>query len=134
MSMSPTPQPQQEEADRDDAAVSFRFCRECSNMLYPKEDREAFRLVYRCRTCPYVEHATTGCVYRNNLSSQAGETAGVTTEVGSDPTLPRAQKECPSCGHPEAVFFQSQQRREDTKMRLFYVCCGCGRIHNKEDY
>ena len=30
--------------------------------------------------------------------------------------LPRSNKTCPSCGHGEAVFFQSQQRTADTGM------------------
>lgn len=44
------------------------------------------------------------------------ETAGVTQDVGSDPTLPRSDKQCPQCGETKAVFFQSQQRKADTKM------------------
>lgn len=30
--------------------------------------------------------------------------------------LPRSNRTCPACGESEAVFFQSQQRKEDTKM------------------
>ena len=87
-----------------------------SNMLYPKEDRDAMALVYKCRTCNYSEPATSYCVYRNQLSSSAGETAGVTTDVGSDPTLPRSSRVCPNCSEMECVFFQSQLRKEETKM------------------
>jgi DNA-directed RNA polymerase II subunit RPB9 len=67
--------------------VTFRFCSECSNMLYPKEDEEARRLQYVCRTCQYTENATSTCVFRHTLHSQAGETAGVTQDVSSDPTV-----------------------------------------------
>ncbi|KAF3915439.1 hypothetical protein AA313_de0210210 [Arthrobotrys entomopaga] len=108
--------------------ITFRFCRECSNMLYPREDRARNRLLFGCRNCNFVEEATSQCVFRNVLSSAAEETAGVTTDVGSDPTLPRSNRTCPACNESEAVFFQSQQRKEDTKMRLFYVCCSCGKI------
>ncbi|KAF3913635.1 hypothetical protein ABW21_db0204028 [Orbilia brochopaga] len=96
--------------------ITFRFCRECSNMLYPREDRAQNRLLFACRNCNFVEEATSQCVFRNVLSSVAEETAGVTTDVGSDPTLPRSNRTCPVCGESEAVFFQSQQRKEDTKM------------------
>ncbi|KAJ6263184.1 DNA-directed RNA polymerase II subunit RPB9 [Drechslerella dactyloides] len=96
--------------------ITFRFCRECSNMLYPREDRENGRLLFACRNCNFIEEATSQCVFRNVLSSVAEETAGVTTDVGSDPTLPRSNRTCPVCGESEAVFFQSQQRKEDTKM------------------
>ncbi|KAG6065869.1 DNA-directed RNA polymerase II core subunit rpb9 [Claviceps sp. LM78 group G4] len=108
--------------------ITFRFCSECSNMLYPKEDEDAHALQFTCRTCQYTEEAQSTCVFRNVLNNSAGETAGVTQDVGSDPTLPRSNKTCPNCTHEEAVFFQSQQRSAETGMKLFYVCCECGHI------
>lgn len=95
-----------------------------SNMLYPRENRETSTLMYRCRTCNYEEVATSYCVFRNQLSTQIMETAGVTTEVGSDPTLPRAKKHCTRCDGDESVFFQSQQRTADTKMVRWVVSLG----------
>ncbi|KAL1961535.1 hypothetical protein VTN77DRAFT_1622 [Rasamsonia byssochlamydoides] len=108
--------------------IHFKFCRECSNLLYPKEDRVNNRLMFTCRTCHVSEPATSPCVYQNKLNLQVGDTAGVTQDVGSDPTLPRANKLCPSCGENEAVFFQSQQRSAETGMKLYYVCCTCGNV------
>ncbi|KAK1763440.1 hypothetical protein QBC33DRAFT_549683 [Phialemonium atrogriseum] len=108
--------------------ITFRFCSECSNMLYPKEDEDSHKLQFTCRTCQYTEEATSTCIYRNVLNNAVGETAGVTQDVSSDPTLPRSNKICPVCKHPEAVFFQSQQRSAETGMKLFYVCCDCGNI------
>lgn len=108
--------------------IKFKFCNECSNMLYPKEDRQTHQLMFACSTCQYSEKASSSCVYRNNLDTSIGETAGVTQDVGSDPTLPRSNKQCPHCKETEAVFFQSQQRSAETGMRLFYVCCSCGNI------
>ncbi|KAI0816741.1 hypothetical protein GGR55DRAFT_252039 [Xylaria sp. FL0064] len=67
--------------------ITFRFCSECSNMLYPKEDEDSHKLMYTCRTCQYTEEATSSCVFRHVLNSAAGETAGVTQDVGSDPTV-----------------------------------------------
>lgn len=58
-----------------------------SNLLYPKEDRVQNRLMFTCRTCHVSEPATSPCVYQNNLNTQVGETAGVTQDVGSDPTV-----------------------------------------------
>lgn len=101
----------------------------CSNnMLYPKEDRTNQRLLYSCRNCDYVEEAENAKTYRNELQSAIGETAGVVQDIGSDPTLPRSDRECPSCHDKECVFFQSQQRRSETTMVLFYVCLSCGHI------
>lgn len=51
--------------------------------------------MYRCRTCHNVEAAQNYCVFRNNLSSNSGETAGVTTDVGTDPTVSAASY-CPN--------------------------------------
>jgi DNA-directed RNA polymerase II subunit RPB9 len=84
--------------------ITFRFCSEwyarhslfsryfaltycSSNMLYPKEDPDTHRLQFACRTCQYSEEATSSCVFRNILNNAVGETAGVTQDVGSDPTV-----------------------------------------------
>lgn len=67
--------------------VDILFCPECSNMLYPKEDKSARKLMYQCRTCQHTQEATSNCVYRNILKSQAGDTAGVTQDVALDPTV-----------------------------------------------
>ncbi|KAI0528034.1 hypothetical protein F5B22DRAFT_16547 [Xylaria bambusicola] len=77
--------------------ITFRFCSECSNMLYPKEDEDSHKLMFTCRTCQYTEEATSSCVFRHVLNSAAGETAGVTQDVGSDPTVCR-----PVSSHPHA--------------------------------
>ncbi|KAJ4303926.1 DNA-directed RNA polymerase II core subunit rpb9 [Collariella sp. IMI 366227] len=67
--------------------ITFRFCSECSNMLYPKEDENGHKLMFTCRTCSFSEEATSTCIFRNVLNNAAGETAGVTQDVGSDPTV-----------------------------------------------
>jgi DNA-directed RNA polymerase II subunit RPB9 len=83
--------------------ITFRFCSEwyaflpisliypltptSSNMLYPKEDPDTHRLQFACRTCQYSEEAASSCVFRNVLNNAVGETAGVTQDVGSDPTV-----------------------------------------------
>lgn len=56
-------------------------------MLYPKEDRMSNTLMFACRTCQFSEPATSSCVFRNILHNSVGETAGVTQDVGSDPTV-----------------------------------------------
>ncbi|KAG8204041.1 RPB9, partial [Candida africana] len=108
--------------------ASFRFCAECNNMLYPKEDKEGQRLLYACRNCGYTELVENPKVYRHELMTNIGATAGVVEDIGNDPTLPRSDKECPDCGHHECVFFQSQQRRKDTSMILFFVCLNCKHV------
>ncbi|ODV80171.1 uncharacterized protein CANTADRAFT_89751 [Suhomyces tanzawaensis NRRL Y-17324] len=108
--------------------ASFRFCAECNNMLYPKEDKNEQRLLYSCRNCGYTELAENPKVYRHELITNIGETAGVVQDIGNDPTLPRSDKECPKCMNNQCVFFQSQQKRKDTSMILFYVCLNCKHV------
>lgn len=108
--------------------ASFRFCAECNNMLYPREDKDNARLLYSCRNCDYTELAENPKVYRHELITNIGETAGVVQDIGSDPTLPRSDKLCPNCGNHDCVFFQSQQKRKDTSMILFYVCLECKNV------
>ena len=67
--------------------ITFRFCSECSNMLYPRESENENKLLFTCRTCNFSEDATSSCIYRNILNNAAGVTAGVTQDVGSDPTV-----------------------------------------------
>lgn len=68
-------------------------------MLYPKEDRLNNTLMFSCRTCQFSEPAASSCVFRNNLYNTVGETAGVTQDVGSDPTVGEPEFfTCTLCG------------------------------------
>ncbi|KAF4950712.1 hypothetical protein FGADI_7986 [Fusarium gaditjirri] len=100
--------------------ITFRFCSECSNMLYPKEDEDAHKLQFTCRTCQYTEDAKSTCVFRNVLNTSAGETAGVTQDVGSDPTVSHLPPVlcygcggvilCTSCGQPDCQMVVSNEK------------------------
>ncbi|KAK5118424.1 hypothetical protein LTR62_002938 [Meristemomyces frigidus] len=74
-------------ADDDKKTISFRFCRECSNMLYPKENTEDQSLMFSCRMCTYSEPAESACVYKNALKEEIAETPGETEDVDDDPTV-----------------------------------------------
>ena len=89
MSSPNSPSPSEAGTKKHTEQVTFKFCPECSNMLYPKEDKDARRLMYTCRTCQHSEEATSNCIYRNVLKNTVGETAGVTQDVASDPTVSR---------------------------------------------
>jgi len=56
-------------------------------MLYPKEDAVNSTLMFACRTCQFSEPATSSCIYRNELSTKIGATAGITQDIGEDPTV-----------------------------------------------
>jgi DNA-directed RNA polymerase II subunit RPB9 len=76
------------------------ICSPSSNMLYPKENHEDNTLEFACRTCSYSQEADTSCVFRNQLSNTVGATAGITQDVGQDPTvgLPSLPDFCTLCG------------------------------------
>ncbi|OAP06559.1 NRPE9A [Arabidopsis thaliana] len=86
---------------------TMKFCRECNNILYPKEDKEQKILLYACRNCDHQEVADNSCVYRNEVHHSVSERTQILTDVASDPTLPRTKAvRCSKCQHREAVFFQ----------------------------
>ncbi|KAL6766507.1 RPB9 [Auxenochlorella protothecoides x Auxenochlorella symbiontica] len=110
----------------------LRFCPESNDLLYPKEDRANKRLVYHCRSCPYVEAADPSewCVFRNEVQHTSKEKLVVLQDVRSDPTLPRTKDvRCPACANNEAVFFSAST---EEGMTLFFNCIKCG--HRWRDY
>jgi DNA-directed RNA polymerase II subunit RPB9 len=61
--------------------------RPSSNLLFPREDKAENKLLFACRTCDFAEEAPSSCVMRHEIASTVGDTAGVTAEVGQDPTV-----------------------------------------------
>lgn len=96
------------------AHMANSYITSSSNLLYPKEDKMNHKLMFTCRTCHVGEPANSHCVFQNNLNSQVGDTAGVTTDVGSDPTV-GAPLFCTRCGDEihcsvcERVMFCSEE-------------------------
>ena len=87
--------------------VGIKFCQECNNMLYPKEDKENKVLMYACRNCDYKQIADNNCIYVNKIMHEVDELTNIVADVIGDPTLPRSEDHpCPKCKHREAVFFQ----------------------------
>jgi DNA-directed RNA polymerase II subunit RPB9 len=46
---------------------SLSFCRSCSNLLYPKEDRARKKLVYACAQCKVEQDAESPVVFRHEV-------------------------------------------------------------------
>ena len=55
------------EDDRGPKFVGIKFCQECNNMLYPREDKDGRLLQYACRNCDYKQVAKNRCVYVNRI-------------------------------------------------------------------
>ncbi|KAJ1645304.1 DNA-directed RNA polymerase II subunit RPB9 [Coemansia erecta] len=101
----------------------INFCPDCSNILYPCEDKANRVLLFACRNCDHKEESSNNCVYRHEVTHIPSEQTMVVKNLSSDPTLPRTTAVyCPRCSKKEAVFFQSQSRHPDTRMTLYYVC------------
>ncbi|XP_061349226.1 DNA-directed RNA polymerases II, IV and V subunit 9A [Gastrolobium bilobum] len=107
---------------------TLKFCRQCNNALYPKEDKEHNILLYACRHCDHEEVADNNIVYRNKIHHSVEKRTQVLQNVAADPTLPRTRNvRCSQCNHGEAVFFQETARGEEGTT-LIFVCCNpsCG--------
>ena len=104
--------------------IGIKFCRECNNMLYPKEDVKHKRLLYACRNCVYTEVAKNNCIYVNHVSQTVNEVKYIKSDIIQDPALPRSNAyPCPKCKNKESVFFQSDNRKTaEQEMKLYYVC------------
>merc|ERR1712045_1107677 len=110
--------------------VGIRFCQECNNMLYPKEDKANRVLLYACRNCDFRQLADSSCIYVNRITHEINEMANICTDVIQDPTMPRSDDHpCPRCRHREAVFFQSDTKKAAADMRLYYVCTNINCCH-----
>ena len=49
------------------ADVTLQFCKECSNILYPREHSTQKKLILECLRCSYQEDTESACVYSNVL-------------------------------------------------------------------
>merc|ERR1712012_942115 len=113
------------------AFVGIKFCQECNNMLYPKEDKENKQLMYACRNCDYKEIAENSCIYVNKIMhGGVNELTNINPDVIGDPTLPRSTDHpCPICQCKESVFFQSDSSSAEDEMKLYYVCTNVDCTH-----
>mmetsp|Transcript_16720 Transcript_16720/g.27659 ORF Transcript_16720/g.27659 Transcript_16720/m.27659 type:complete len:116 (-) Transcript_16720:132-479(-) len=104
----------------------IKFCRECNNMLYPKEDKERKILLFACRNCEHQEVADDPCVYRNDIVQPVDPRTTVIADLSADPTLPRTKDvRCAKCDHREAVYITSVSKRADEGMKQFFICTAC---------
>merc|ERR1712224_470069 len=122
------------DADGSPAFVGIKFCQECNNMLYPKEDKKHLKLIYRCRICGFEQLADNPCTFVNKIVHEVDELKHIIPDLGEDPTLPKNNdKECPNCSGMRCVYFQSHSTKAEQGMRLYFVCCTCGHKWTDED-
>ncbi|XP_006888669.1 PREDICTED: DNA-directed RNA polymerase II subunit RPB9-like [Elephantulus edwardii] len=92
--------------------VGIRFCQECNNMLYPKEDKENRILLYACRNCDYQQEADNSCIYVNKITHEVDELTQIIADVSQDPTLPRTED------HPCQKIMKSLAKSKDKESHL----------------
>ena len=110
--------------------VGIRFCPECNNMLYPREDKQNKQLMYACRNCDYRQIAENNCIYVNKITHEVDQLTNINSDVIGDPTLPRSDTHlCPKCHYRKVVYFQSDSFRDENEMKLYYVCCNPECVH-----
>ncbi|ORZ41158.1 hypothetical protein BCR44DRAFT_34453 [Catenaria anguillulae PL171] len=115
------------------ARARARFCLECSNLMYPKEQYTsegygAKQLIYACRqpACTYTEEAMDPVVYRHEVRMKEAAESNRVDFMMQDPTLPRADVRCAQCQRTtQAIYYQSRSQHKDAKMILFYMCTVC---------
>ncbi|KAH9386496.1 DNA-directed RNA polymerase II subunit RPB9 [Nematocida major] len=112
-----------------------QFCRECNNMLYPKEDKLEKMLYLACRNCEHFEEAISPTVFTAEYKKSAGRAVmgAVVKEMAEDPTLRRINKECTRCSHLVHAVFQTKDNRGDEPLSVNYICCRCFKATNSLD-
>lgn len=104
--------------------MEMNFCKECNNMLYPKEDRDQRMIFLNCRNCEYVEEASSSILLHRRFHAKDEQIAAPGKDLAKDKTLARtANAKCPKCGGKEAVFMQNHGQEE--ALRILFVCCFC---------
>ncbi|KAI5174072.1 DNA-directed RNA polymerase II subunit RPB9 [Nematocida sp. LUAm2] len=110
-----------------------QFCRECNNILYPKEDKQEKALYLACKNCEHFEEAVSPVVYTiHHRAKSTGETQGITTrELASDPALRRVStRECTRCKGRVHVYFQTKNFQNNAPLSSNYICCNCYKLVN----
>lgn len=118
------------------ARESKQFCRECNNMLYPKEDKQEKMLYLACRNCEHFEEATSPVVYTTQYQSRGGKAtlSASAKDMAADPTLRRVRhRECSRCRGTVHVVFQTKDIQENSALGVNYVCCQCFKIASSLD-
>lgn len=113
-----------------------KFCSECNNMLYPREEESEIQLYMACKVCEHFEIAESNLISFTNYKQDFDEIIDHNTafELSSDPTLPRAEnKVCIKCNGRRIVYYEPRINitgdhnivTDDIELRICFICCGC---------
>ncbi|EJW01577.1 hypothetical protein EDEG_03862 [Edhazardia aedis USNM 41457] len=109
--------------------MEIRFCQDCNNILYPKEDPSQRLLYLACRTCDYTIECPSNIVYVYRSDSSTAKAVTISADpvdLANDKTLARTNRICcEKCGNNEAVYFQTKDRQEEVALSIYFVCRKC---------
>ncbi|AFM99402.1 hypothetical protein KMI_09g14750 [Encephalitozoon hellem] len=100
-----------------------RFCKECSNLLYPKEDDNTLFLA--CKNCEHIQEAKSHRLYVKNFRPKHTSIELYAKDLAQDPTLPSIRIDCKNCGFNKGLYFQSRGGEDDVALNIYYLCCRC---------
>eukprot|EP00039_Didymoeca_costata_P004848 m.76583 g.76583 ORF g.76583 m.76583 type:complete len:111 (-) comp12565_c0_seq2:3020-3352(-) len=96
------------------------FCPICSNMLIIQG--EGSDLCFGCPTCPYVKQITKKIAV-HHVMQRAKKLEDDIVDDNANAGKPKADIDCPRCGHKQAYYHQMQTRSADEPSTIFYTCC-----------
>lgn len=104
---------------------TIKFCPDCQNLLYPKEDKQNSILLLICRRCEHQEESNSPCIsYRTYAEKDLNKKTHVFQDLSFDPALPRTNStSCLSCKGKEAVFFHKQALNGQKELTITFFCC-----------
>eukprot|EP00658_Telonema_sp_P-2_P009423 TRINITY_DN13526_c0_g1_i9.p1 TRINITY_DN13526_c0_g1~~TRINITY_DN13526_c0_g1_i9.p1 ORF type:complete len:161 (+),score=36.77 TRINITY_DN13526_c0_g1_i9:130-612(+) len=118
---------------------AMNFCRECNNMLYPRENKEEKKLYMTCKNCGDETPAEEMRVYRNEIKRSADNSVApphAVRDLPKDPALPHscsALKKCPLCDCHNTVYFTASGAAREQSMALYFVCANPTCAHMWKD-
>ncbi|KHN68905.1 putative DNA-directed RNA polymerase [Ordospora colligata] len=107
---------------------SDRFCRECNNLLYPKEDSQENTLLMACKNCEHIQETKSHCLYSKSFRTKHKAMEVYAKDLLQDPTLPQVKIDCAKCGFNKGIYFQSRDDEDDVALSIFYLCCKCNHL------
>lgn len=106
--------------------MNQEFCKECNNILYPKEDKEEKTLLLTCKSCDFVEESHNNIVFNVNYSFQSKMSQKIVPkDLASDPTLLRVYADCEKCNWKEAVVYYGDEVDDDFVFVVYLICTNC---------
>ena len=101
--------------------MATQFCRECSNLLYPRMDGGI--LQYVCNKCETTADPVSAVLVSTSFKGQHGSNLQYKQHLMGDAALPRIRKECGKCRNNECISYM--EKSEDKALNSYYVCTGC---------